>query len=132
MQCSKCGTAITIENSFEVSSKRLCLQCFLALAQSAKPLTGDERKRLKKAVQEELAGLLPREALREAIEDGYASILKGEDFDENVSRLVNQIERIAGLGMCNEILLVIMALKKTLEEQEDEIRSKIRRLGELQ
>jgi len=132
MQCSKCGAAIEDGKSFDsLSGKRLCLNCFLELAMSQKSLTGDQRKRLKKAVQDEMAGVLPREALIEAVEDGYAEILKGKDFDEEVHRLVNRIEQLAGLSMCQEVLLVISALQKTLSEQEEEIRSKVKRLGEL-
>jgi len=133
MQCAKCGAAISHETSFETGSKKLCMNCFLELAQSFKPLSSEDSKRLKKAVKEEMAGVLPRDAIKEYIEDGLQAILvKREDYDEVTNRVMNQIDRAAGLTMCQEVLSVIMALKKTLEEQETEIRSKIKRLGDLQ
>lgn len=128
MTCSKCSKTIDAESSFN----GICTDCFFELARSSKTrLTGDERKRLKKAVEEEMAGLLPHDALNEEVEAGYLRLLKGGDFDENVGRLVNSVERMAGLAMFREILSVIQALKTTIEEQESEIRARIKKLENL-
>lgn len=132
MQCAKCGNEIDPSQAFDVGPKKYCTACFMEMAQSIKPMSSDERQRLKKLVQQEMAGVLPREALREAIEDGWGSILKGADFDDEVNRLLNRIDQQAGLHMCQEVLTVILTLQKTLREQEAELREKIRRLADLQ
>lgn len=61
--CSKCSKPIAGEG-FELGPNQpVCLGCFMEAASKIKSITGDERKRLKRAVDEELAGLLPRQAL---------------------------------------------------------------------
>ena len=127
----KCGCTVSRDTSFDSGDGQICTTCLVTMAQATKQLTGDERKRLKKAVKEELAGVLPRQALRELIEDGYGRLLKGRDFDDEVSRLANEIDRLAGMAMMNEMLNVIRSLKSTLDEQEDEVRGKARKLSKL-
>ncbi len=131
MTCLKCGCTVSRDTSFDSGDGQICTTCLVTMAQSQRKLTGDERKRLKKAVKDELAGVLPREALRELIEDGYGRLIKGRDFDDEVSRLANEIDRLAGIAMMNEMLHVIRLLKSTLDDQEDEIRGKARKLSKL-
>lgn len=135
MQCPTCGVAVTQQTGFATSAnpddKLLCSACFIALAMQQRQLTSDERARLKAAVKDEMAGVLPRGPLQEHLEDGYGALLKGDDFDEVIRRTLNKIDQAAGLAMCQEVLGVIGALQATLREQEETIRDKIKKLSAL-
>lgn len=133
MKCKSCAAEVERKEAFEVEGGgALCAGCFIARAQEQRALTGEDRRRLKAAVKEELGTVLPREALRQLIEDGYERLLKGEgDFDDEVGRLTNEIERLAGLAMCKEMLDVIRTVGDTFSEHEEEIRGKMRRLANL-
>lgn len=132
-KCRGCGTPLDREKGFESGpGELLCVGCFVKRAEGRKPLSGEDRKRLKEAVKEEMDGLLPRDALCEAVEEGYGRLVEGEgEFDEEVGRMVNEVERLAGLSMCREMLGIVRGLQDVLVEQEDEIRQKMRRLAEL-
>lgn len=128
MTCKKCSKEITESESIEGH----CADCFVSMAQGIRALSSEERTRLKKMVAQEMAGLLPRDALRDLLEEGCDRILMGKvDTDEELNRMINSIERMSGLAMLREIMNVISALRTTLEEQEEELRSKIKRLGSL-
>jgi pantoate kinase len=131
MKCRSCSAEVDRKESFEIEGGgSLCASCFIARAQTQRALTGEDRRRLKAAVKEEMGSVLPRETLRQLIEEGYERLLKGEgDFDDEVGRLANEIERIAGLAMCKEMLDVIRTVGDTFSEHEEEIRSKMRRLA---
>lgn len=132
MKCSKCNKALTEEEAIDGPGGRYCATCFCELARQPKRLTPEERQRLKRAVKDEMAGVLPREALREIIEDGYhALLIPKDDFDEVVNRTLNHVDQTAGLSMCEEVLGVIAALQATLREQETAIREKIKKLAML-
>ncbi len=133
MKCAQCSSEVERSQSFEIEGERvLCSSCFVERAQKRRSLTGEDRRRLKAAVKEEMASLLPRETLRQIVEDGYERLLKGEgDFDEEVGRLTNEIERMVGLAMCKEMLNVIHTVGEVFGEQEEEIRRKMRRLADL-
>lgn len=129
--CSKCGRATSREEGFPVDEALYCRDCFLGAASARPQLTAEQKKNLKRAVQEELAGLLPRTALEEALEHGYGELLKGADFDETMNWTINKIEQVAGLAMSSHILDIVASLKKELSAQEDEIRERMKRLGGL-
>ena len=133
MKCAQCSKEGSREETFEIEGGRsLCASCFVERAQKKRSLTGEDRKRLKAAVKEEMASVLPREALHQLIEEGYERLLKGDgDFEEEVGRLTNEIERMAGLAMCKEMLEVIRSIGDVFGEQEEEIRRKMRRLADL-
>jgi len=117
---------------FEVGTELVCGGCFMKRAERRRALTGDERTRLKEAVKEELAGVLPREALRGELEASMVRLMKGEaDYEEEIGRIVNAVERLAGLAMCREVLSVLDALQAATLEQSEEIRKKMRRLASL-
>lgn len=133
MKCRQCSAEVDRQESFEIENGGfLCASCFVDRAQKRKALSGEDRRRLKAAVKEEMASLLPRDVLRGLIEEGYERLLKGEgEFDDEVGRLTNEIERLAGLAMCKEMLQVIRTIGDAFGEQEEEIRGKMRRLAEL-
>lgn len=132
MTCRKCSRSLAEDEALDGPDGRYCAACFCELARSPKKLSPDERARLKKAVKEEMAGVLPREALREILDECIKSVLIAkEDYDEVENRTLNKIEQAAGLTMCEEILGVIGALQATLREQEATIREKIKKLSGL-
>lgn len=126
-----CGKPITREDSFETPEGPRCAACFMKMAAARKAPTGEDLKRLKALVKEELAGLLPRDAIKGLIEEGYSRLVQGVDFDEEVGRLMNEIERMAGLALCRQMLEALGALSKTIEDEIEEVRAKMRRLAAL-
>ncbi len=137
ISCSECEEPIASrQDAFELDGIFLCGKCFTTHAQRRRSITGADLKRLRRVVKEELAGLLPSEALRDLIEDGYRRIiLKKEDLDVVTGSLVHQIERMAGLALCQRIDEMIQGMKKVmregLEAEEADNRELRRRLSEL-
>lgn len=135
--CSQCGRDVAIQESFDLGTgKRLCPDCFIARAQSRRSVSGEDLRRLRKAVKEELAGLLPRDALRDMVSEGYRRILTRQgELDDVAGWLVNEIERMAGLALCRRQLEILQALRDAidhgLEEQEADVRDQIKRLADL-
>jgi len=130
--CAGCSEETERDKAFEMGEGRLlCPKCFVERAQSKKSLTGEDRRRLKEAVKQELAGLLPRDRIRDILEECYTNILKGSDLDEEVGRATNEIERVAGLALCKELLSMLGGISKALEDEDAEVREKIRRIGSL-
>jgi hypothetical protein len=113
----------------------MCSPCFIAKAQKRKRISPQDIERVKKAyldVKAETYGLLPRGVLLEIIETGYDRLVKGEGkFDEEVEYLVNEIERLAGLSICKEMLKVLDAMDGVFGEQREEIRRKLKKLASL-
>lgn len=129
--CILCGQEVNRQNAFETPEGLLCGDCFVRKAASQRKPTGDELKALKKAVKEELAGVLPRERLKELIEEGYRKILIEKQTIEVVAgNMVNDIERLAGVAVSIQVLEVIRALSSTLAGQEDEVRDQKKRIEE--
>lgn len=137
LNCEKCGDPVTRAESFETGNgKYLCSSCFIEKAQSRRSVSGEDLKRLRTAVKEELAGLLPRGALKDLVEDGYRRILlQRESLDEVSGWVVNEIERMAGLAACRRVLGFIQGMREAmsggLDDGENEVREQIRRLADL-
>lgn len=133
MNCETCKIELTRETALELGDKPYCSTCFFRVAEAFRQeMTPEQRKMLRELVRDELEGVLPRGPIRDVIVDGIKAIMAHpSNFDEEVSHIVNQVERIAGLCMFREILKIIEALSGTLGEQEDEVRSKMRKLGKL-
>jgi CRISPR/Cas system CSM-associated protein Csm2 small subunit len=66
------------------------------------------------------------------VADGFNRIVSEKaDPEEEINHIVNRVEQICGLAMSREVIQVIEALKTTLDQQEDELRDKVRKLGKL-
>ncbi len=137
LSCSECADPIASRNDgFELDGVFFCGKCFTTRAQKRRSITGDDLKRLRRVVKEELAGLLPSDALRELIEDGYRRILlKKEDVDLVTGSIVHHIERMAGLALCERMTEMMREMRKVLvqgfETEEADMRELRRRLSEL-
>lgn len=132
MNCAKCGNPTTAEESFDIDGARICRGCFFGAAAAMRGLEEKDRRRLKASVKEELDGLLPREELRSLIEEGYGRLLEGtSEFDEEVGRMVNSVERLTGIATLRQILDVIEGFGKGMDEAKEEIRARMRRIAGL-
>jgi hypothetical protein len=131
--CETCQKVIEREDALEVGSKSYCAGCFYRVAQPFREnLTPEQRRQLKELVGQEMEGVLPRGALKDVVSDGFNRILsKKADPEEEVNHIVNRIEQICGLAISREVIQVIQALKTTLDQQEDELRDKVRKLAKL-
>ena len=130
MSCETCGRGIERDQAFEVGSKHYCSDCFFKVADSFREnVTPEQRKLLRELIHEEMEGVLPRGVLKGIVADGFGRIAKKESAPEDeMNHIVNQIERVCGLSMFREILSVIGAIKTALDEQEDQLRDKLRKL----
>lgn len=135
MKCAKCQCLVA-------DGKDLfgyCQACIFAMGESQKHLTREDRNRLKAYVDQETAGLIPAEALKLILEEAYDKLSKATDpFDIVIDDTANEIQRLAGLGMCRHILQVIEGLEKAssslgdlAREQSEEIKRKVRVLSNL-
>lgn len=133
MICETCRKEIKREEALEVGNKSYCAGCFYKVAEPFKGnLTPEQRRQLKELVGQEMEGVLPRGLLHDVVADGFNRILtKKADPEEEVNHIVNRVEQICGLAMSREVIQVIEALKTTLDQQGDELRDKVRKLGSL-
>jgi hypothetical protein len=131
--CDTCLKELKREEALEVGDKSYCAGCFCKVAEPFRGnLTPEQRRQLKAMVEQEMEGVLPLGVLRDVIADGLHRILsKKVDPEDELNHLVNRIEQICGLSMCREVLNVIGAIKTSMDQQEDELRDKIRKLGKL-
>lgn len=129
LTCTKCKKEIDRSNS----EGGYCMECVLSMGadMASKRLSKEDLKRLKAAVEAEIAGLMSTEMLKGILEDMYVAIEDGNPFAEAVDSAAVQVQRLAGLGMAREMLKVTQALGSMALEQEEEIRSRIRRLSAL-
>jgi len=132
LSCSGCGVAIVREKSFDLGGKLLCSTCFINRAEENRKLDPKDRERLKKALLEEEARVLPRGMLLEILESGYDRVnQRGGSYDEELEHIADEVDRLACLFVSRQILSVLEALQSVFLEQEEEIRRKIRKLASL-
>jgi len=133
--CARCAEPVERDTSFDTDKGPMCVRCFTDYAaehQPEKKLDIKELKARKEMIEAETTGLLPRQILLGLIEDGYDRLMNGEGkFDQEVERLATDIQKMAGLAVARNVMNVLAALGKLVEEQEEEVRGTIRRLGTL-
>lgn len=131
--CETCLKEIKREEALEIGSKGYCAACFYKVAEPFRgSLTPEQRRQLKAIVAQEMEGILPRGVLMDVVADGFNRILSQKaDPEEELAHIVNRVEQVCGLAMSREVLSVIEALKTTLDQQEEELRDKVRKLGSL-
>ena len=133
MICDTCLKPIEREEALEIGSKSYCSGCFYKVAEPFRGnLTPEQRRILKEVIGQEMEGILPRGLLKDVVADGFNRIVSEKaDPEEEINHIVNRVEQICGLSMSREVLSVIEALKTTLDQQEEELRDKIRKLAKL-
>lgn len=126
--CKKCAKPVDEHETIE----GYCGECILAMGSGLKKLSKEDLRRLKDAVNNETAGLMSTEALKQLLEEMYDLLSQGGvAFDEVIEQTAIRIQRLAGLGMGREMLKFTEALGALALEQENEIREKMRRLTAL-
>lgn len=121
-----------LEGRHEVDG--VCMECVVRTGSAlrrSKPLTKEQLKILRDAIEHETGGLFPPATLRTIIEAGLDRVAGGDPRETVVEELACEIQRMGGLGMCREMLKVADALADVARDQEDEIRDKVRRLSKL-
>lgn len=128
MNCKKCKKPVDVSETIE----GFCGQCILVMGSGMRTLSKDDLKRLKSAVNEETAGLMSMEVMKQVLEEMYDRLSAGkEEVDDIITHTAIQIQRLAGLGMCREMLKFSQALGKLALDQEEEVRIKMKKLSEL-
>lgn len=136
--CDGCQAEVTRENSFEVSDgKLLCVDCFTELGQKMMSsgqalVTGKNKEVLRRKIKEEMAGIIPRELLRDLFETGIRKILIGKEEPEDVyGWLVNQTEAMCGPALQRYRIKMLGALRTamddSLEKEEQEARADLKK-----
>lgn len=129
MRCASCKGDLDAKDKWPGD---LCRECFFSLQSQVRDYTEEEYKRLRNAVQAETSGLLPQQTLLDIIERGFDRLTQGQGtFDREVGAIANEVQRLAGLFMCRQMLEFLQGLEALCAEQEEEIRAKVRRLSSL-
>lgn len=68
--CGICGEPVAAQLGFDMSGVLYCPKCFTTKASEHRSLSKEDRNRLRREVKQEMDAILPREVLRDLIEDG--------------------------------------------------------------
>ncbi len=126
MKCSTCGNPIEHGNSIG----GVCVPCVFEQSTKRRALDPKDRDRLKREVEAETAGFMPTSVLVDTILL-WARTHGIQVTEDQARHLSNEFQRYAGLSVCREVLGVIKAASKGFEEQEEEVRRKIKKLAAL-
>jgi hypothetical protein len=137
VNCAECGLAGERKDFFEVGDKAFCRDCFAELGQrmlsrSQAVATGQMKETLKKKIKEELAGIIPRDLLRQLFETGLRKILLGKEDPEDVyGWMVNQTEALCGPPLQRYRLKMLQTFRQAMEEaldrEEEDARDALRK-----
>jgi hypothetical protein len=131
-KCSACGE--TIDNrrdGIELWGAWFCSKCFISnAAKTHKELTPDDILLLRR-IGRELAGFLPQDLL-EMVLAGFHKRTRESLQPGELARCVGEIQRLAAFACFRQIMSLLKNWKSMfddfVEQEETEIRSKIRQL----
>jgi hypothetical protein len=138
-KCSGCDASLDAHNEgIELWGSRFCAKCFITnAAKTHRDFTPDDLIILRR-MGKELAGFLPPDLL-EMIVVGFYKRSTGTDGrppEEEVSRCVGEIQRLTAFATFRQILNLMKtwqsSVNELVENQEAEIRDKIKRLTDLE
>jgi hypothetical protein len=135
--CSACSNELESAEGVELWGSWFCSKCFVGQAGDfGRDLKPEELARLRR-IGRELTGFLPPDIL-EMILTGFfkrASGSKKTPDRQELSRAVGELQRITATACFRQILNLLKTWEdmfgKFVQEQEGEIREKVRRLTEL-
>lgn len=135
--CSACAAPLDAHNEgIELWGSWFCSPCFIGQASVHRELKPEEVELLRR-VGRELAGFLPPELL-EMILAGFHRRSSGSDAPPpkaELSRCVGEIQRLTAFACFRQVLNLLKTwqdmFNQFVQEQESEIRDKVRRLTEL-
>jgi hypothetical protein len=135
--CSACGNHLEAHEGVELWGSWFCSKCFVGQATDfGRELKPEEIARLRR-LGRELAGFLPPDLLEMILIGFYkrASGSKKAPDRHELGRAVGEIQRITATACFRQILNLLKTWEemfgKFVEEQETDIRDKVRRLTDL-
>ncbi|HEV3028161.1 MAG TPA: hypothetical protein VG457_11345 [Planctomycetota bacterium] len=135
--CSACSAELDSAEGVELWGSWFCSKCFVGQAGDfGRDLKPEELARLRR-IGRELTGFLPPDILEMILTGFYkrASGSKKAPDRQELSRAVGELQRITATACFRQILNLLKTWEdmfgKFVQEQEGEIREKVRRLTEL-
>lgn len=137
-KCAACGNPLDAHNEgIELWGSTFCSPCFITnAAKTHRDFTPEDLAILRK-MGSELAGFLPPDLL-EMILVGFHKRSKGMDrpAEDEIARCVGEIQRLTAFATFRQVLNLMKTWQSSVndlvENQEAEIRDKIKRLTELE
>ncbi len=136
--CSACGNSLDAHEGVELWGSWFCSKCFVGQATDfGRELKPEEVARLRR-LGRELSGFLPPDILEMLLIGFYkrASGSKKPPDRQEVARAVGELQRITATACFRQILNLLKTWDETfgkfVEEQETDIREKVRRLTDLE
>ena len=135
--CGACGVELEPQEGVDLWGSWFCSKCFVGQASDfGRQLKPEELARLRR-LGRELAGFLPPDILEMILTGFYkrASRSKKAPNREELSRAVGELQRVTATACFRQILSLLKTWEemfgKFVQEQEGEIREKVRRLVDL-
>ncbi len=136
--CSACSAELDDAEGVELWGSWFCSKCFVGQAGDiGRPLKPEELARLRR-MGRELAGFLPPDLLEMILVGFYkrASGTKKKPDPAELARAVAELQRITATACFRQILSLLKTWEemfgKFVQEQETEIRNKVRNLIDLE
>lgn len=136
--CSACGNELDSHEGVELWGAWFCSKCFVGQATDfGRELKPEELARLRR-LGRELTGFLPPDLLEMLLTGFYkrASGSKKAPDRQELARAVGELQRITATACFRQILNLLKTWEdmfgKFVQEQEVEIREKVRRLTDLE
>lgn len=135
--CSACAKVLDPKEAVDLWGSSFCSACFIGQASVVgRDLKPEELQRLRR-LGKELAGFLPPEILEMILTGFYKRTSKSKKAPdrEELARTVAEIQRITASACFRQILNLLKTWEemfgKFVQEQENDIRDKVRRLADL-
>ena len=135
--CSACSAELDLHEGVELWGSWFCSKCFVGQAADfGRPLKPEEVERLRR-LGRELSGFLPPDLLEMILVGFYKRTTRSKKAPDRqeLSRAVGELQRITATACFRQILNLLKTWEQTfgkfVEEQETDIREKVRRLTEL-
>jgi hypothetical protein len=135
--CAACQKAFDKSEGLELWNTWYCSLCFISnSAKLHKEFTAADIEQLRR-LGKDLAGLLPGELLEMTIVGFHKRCTGQERPDETeLARLIGEIQRLAAFSVFRQVLNLLRTWQNMFteftEQQEGEIRDKIKRLTDLE
>lgn len=136
--CSACGNELDSAEGVELWGSWFCSKCFVGQASNfGRELKPEELARLRR-LGRELAGFLPPDILEMILTGFYkrATRSKKAPDRQELARAVGELQRVTATACFRQILGLLKTWEETfgkfVQEQETDIREKVRRLTDLE
>jgi hypothetical protein len=139
LKCSACGNSLDAHNEgIELWGSTFCSPCFISNAAKTHREFTEADIAILRSMGKELAGFLPPDLLEMILVGSYKRST-GRDArppEAELSRCIGEIQRLTAFAIFRQILNLMKtwqsSVNEIVENQEAEIREKIKRLTELE